>query len=224
MVTTLYRALPGKTLGSRLEALGVATEFAGAVLLAREMEGGIRFGLGATLATTKTAIQQIGGLESIVDYIADDYELGSRIAAAGHRIELAQTVVETALPDYSFGAFWAHQLRWARTVKACRPAQYLGLLFTLGLPWAVLAVLTAPLSWWTWLIFGAAAVTRFAAAWFVPMRVLGDRQIVRDLWLVPVRDFVALAIWIGSYMGNTVQWRGMSFKLNKGKLQEVDSS
>jgi ceramide glucosyltransferase len=221
MVTTLYRALPGKTLGSRLEALGLATEFAGAVLLAREMEGGIRFGLGATLATTKTAIQKISGLEAIVDYIADDYELGARIAAKGHRIELAKTIVETALPDYSFGEFWSHQLRWARTVKACRPAQYLGLLFTLGLPWAVLAVIASPLSWWTWLVFGVTAVTRFASAWFVPTRVLDDHQIVRDLWLLPVRDFVALAIWVASYMGNTVEWRGMRFRLNKGKLEKA---
>jgi ceramide glucosyltransferase len=221
MVTTLYRALPGKTLGSRLEALGLATEFAGAVLLAREMEGGIRFGLGATLATTKTAIQEIGGLEAIVDYIADDYELGARIAAKGHRIELAQTIVETALPDYTFGEFWSHQLRWARTVKACRPAQYLGLLFTLGLPWAVLAVIASPLSWWTWLVFGVAAVTRFASAWFVPTRVLQDDHVVRDLWLVPVRDFVALAIWVASYMGNTVEWRGIHFKLRDGKLERA---
>ena len=221
MVTALYRALPGKTLGSRLEALGLATEFAGAVLLAREMEGGIRFGLGATLATTKTAIQQIGGLEAIVDYIADDYELGSRIAAKGHRIELAQTIVETALPDYSFAEFWSHQLRWARTVKACRPAQYMGLLFTLGLPWAVLAVIASPLNWWAWLVFGVAAVTRFASAWFVPTRVLEDTQIARDLWLVPVRDFVALAIWVSSYMGNTVEWRGMRFRLQKGKMQRA---
>lgn len=221
MVTTLYRALPGETLGSRLEALGLATEFAGAVLLAREMEGGIRFGLGATLATTKTAIQQIGGLEAIVDYIADDYELGARIAAKGHRIELAQTIVETALPDYSFGEFWSHQLRWARTVKACRPAQYLGLIFTLGLPWAVLAVIANPLSWWTWLVFGVAAVTRFVSAWFVPTRVLQDDHVVCDLWLVPVRDFVALAIWFGSYFGNTVEWRGTRFRLQKGKMQRA---
>jgi ceramide glucosyltransferase len=221
MVTALYRALPGKTLGSRLEALGLASEFAGAVLLAREMEGGIRFGLGATLATTKTAVQEIGGLEAIVDYIADDYELGARIAAKGHRIELAQTIVETALPDYSFGEFWSHQLRWARTVKACRPAQYLGLLFTLGLPWGVLAVIVSPINWWTWLVFGIAAVTRFASAWYVPTHVLRDDYVVRDLWLVPMRDFVALAIWVASYMGNTVEWRGMRFKLRKGKLERV---
>ncbi len=163
MVTCLYRALPGKTLGSRLEAVGLSTEFAGAVLIARALEGGVRFGLGATMTTTKAALREIGGLETLVDYLADDYELGMRIAATGHRVELANTIVETALPDYTLREFWLHQLRWARTVKSCRPAQYFGLLFTLGLPWAVIAVILRPLCWWTWLALGITAAVRFAS-------------------------------------------------------------
>ena len=86
MVTTLYRGLAGKTLGSKLEALGLSTDFAGGVLVARAMEGGIRFGLGATLATTKTVLGEIGGLEHLVEYLGDDYELGARAAAAGTRL------------------------------------------------------------------------------------------------------------------------------------------
>ncbi len=89
MVTTLYRGLAGKTLGSKLEALGLSTDFAGGVLIARAMEGGIRFGLGATIATTKTVLGEIGGLEPLVDYLGDDYELGARAAAAGYKVELA---------------------------------------------------------------------------------------------------------------------------------------
>src|SRR5208283_3826725 len=107
MVTTLYRGIAGATLGSRLEALGLSTDFAGGVLVARALEGGIRFGLGATIATTKTVLAAIGGLEPLADYLGDNYELGVRTAAAGYRVELAGIVVETALPDYSFGDFWA---------------------------------------------------------------------------------------------------------------------
>ena len=221
MVTTLYRALPGKTLGSRLEALGIATDFAGGVLLARALEGGVRFGLGATIATSKTVLRQIGGLEPLADYLADDYELGARIAAAGNRIELADTVVETALPDYSFRDFWGHQMRWARTVKDRRPAQYLGLVVTFGLPWALLAVMAGPSWWWTWLVLLAAAIGRVVSAWVVGKRILNDPRVVRDLWLVPVRDFVGLAVWLVSYADNTVEWRGLRFKLRKGKLQEL---
>ncbi len=162
MVTTLYRGIAGKTLGSRLEALGLSTDFAGGVLVARALEGGIRFGLGATIATTKTVLREIGGLEPLVDYLGDDYELGARVAAAGYKVELADTVVETALPDYSFREFWVHQMRWARNVKDRRPAQYFGLIVTFALIWAVLAVLAAPHAWWTWLVLGVTAVARLS--------------------------------------------------------------
>jgi ceramide glucosyltransferase len=220
MVTTLYRAIAGKTLGSRLEALGISSDFAGGVLIAREMQGGIRFGLGATLATTKSVLREIGGLEPLADYLGDDYELGARVAAAGRRVELSHAVVETALPDYSFRDFWKHQLRWARNVKDRRPMQYLGLIVTFGLPWAILGVFFW-LSWWSCLVLGVAVITRFAAAIFVGRGVLEDEQVGRDLWLVPVRDFIALAIWIASFFGNTVEWRGLRFRLRKGKLEKT---
>ena len=64
MVTALYRGLAGRTLGSKLEALGLSTDFAGGVLVARALEGGIRFALGATIATTKTVLREIGGFLS----------------------------------------------------------------------------------------------------------------------------------------------------------------
>lgn len=221
MVTTLYRALAGETMGSKLEALGISTDFAGGVLVARALEGGIRFGLGATLATTKTVLRQIGGLEPLVDYLGDDYELGARIAAAGRQVVLADVVVETALPDYSFREFWLHQLRWARNVKDRRPAQYVGLMLTFGVPWALAAVFASPLSWWTWLVLLATFAMRMSAAMKVGRGVLHDPQLTRDLWLVPLRDFVALAVWIWSYAGNTVQWRGLRFRLRNGKLEKI---
>jgi ceramide glucosyltransferase len=220
MVTTLYRALPGKTLGSKLEALGISTDFAGGVLVARALEGGLRFGLGATIATTKTILREIGGLEPLADYLGDDYEIGSRVAAAGHRVELADTVVETALPDYSFRDFWRHQLRWARNVKDRRPSQYIGLIVTFGLPWAILGVMFW-LSWWSCLVLAVATIARFASAILVGRGVLDDDQVGRDLWLLPARDFVALAVWVASFVGNTVEWRGMRFRLRKGKLDEI---
>jgi ceramide glucosyltransferase len=219
MVTTLYRALPGKTIGSKLEALGLSSDFAGGVLVARELEGGIRFGLGATIATTKTILREIGGLEPLADYLGDDYEIGARIAVAGHKVELADAMVETALPDYSLRDFWQHQLRWARNVKDRRPTQYAGLIVTFGLPWAILGVFFW-LSWWSCLALALAVSTRFVAAIFVGRGVLDDDHVASNLWLLPVRDFVALMIWFASFFGNTVVWRGMRFRLRRGKLEK----
>jgi ceramide glucosyltransferase len=221
MVTTLYRGLAGNTLGSKLEALGLSTDFTGGVLVARAMEGGIRFGLGATIATTKTVLREIGGLEPLVDYLGDDYELGARAASAGHKIELADTIVETALPHYSFHELWLHQMRWARNIKDRRPAQYFGLIATFGLVWAAIAVLYDPFAWWTWLVLAIATATRFTSAVIVGRGVSNDPRVVRDLWLLPLRDFVALLIWIASYAGNEVEWRGLRFRLRKGKLERV---
>src|SRR5208283_5026739 len=186
------------TLPSRVEALGLSTDFMGGVLLAREMEGGVRFALGATIATTKRVLCEIGGLEPLVDYLGDDYELGARTAAAGYDVELADVVVETALPDYGMGAFWAHQMRWARNVKDRRHGQYFGLIVTFGLAWGILAVLVAPQVWWTWVALAIVAVSRTFAAIAIARGVLNDPGVPRDLWLVPVRDFIALAVWFAS--------------------------
>ncbi len=221
MVTTLYRAIAGKTLGSRLEALGLSTDFAGGVLVARALEGGIRFGLGATIATTKTVLREIGGLEPLADYLGDDYELGARAAAAGYKVELADIVVETALPDYSFRDFWAHQIRWARNVKDRRRAQYFGLIVTFALVWAAFAVLAAPHAWWPWLVLAVTAIVRLTSAVIVGRRVLQDPQVLRDLWLVPLRDLIGLAVWIVSYAGNEIEWRGLRFRLRDGKLERL---
>jgi ceramide glucosyltransferase len=221
MVTALYRGLAGRTLGSKLEALGLSTDFSGGVLVARVMEGGIRFALGATIATTKTVLREIGGVEPLADYLGDDYELGARTAAAGYQVRLADIVVETALPDYSFREFWAHQLRWDRNVKDCRGAQYFGLIVSFGLIWAVLAVVAAPHAWWTWLALAVTAALRLTSAVVVGRGVLADPQVLRDLWLLPLRDLVALAVWLVSYFGDEVEWRGMRFRLHHGKLERI---
>src|SRR5271166_1797627 len=220
MVTALYRGIAGTTLGSKLEALGLSADFMGGVLVARALQG-IRFALGGTMATSKTVLAAIGGLERLAAYLSDDYELGSRTAAAGYQVELADTVVDTAMPDYNFRDFWTHQTRWARTVKACRQAEYFGLIVTFGLIWAVFAVLADPEAWWTWLVLAVTAITRLASAVVVGRVVLDDRQVLRDLWLVPLRDLMALAVWAVSFFGNNVEWRGVRFKLRDGKLEKI---
>jgi ceramide glucosyltransferase len=221
MVTTLYRGLAGKTLPSKLEALGLGTDFMGGVLVAREMEGGVRFALGATIATTKSVLREIGGLEALVDHLGDDYELGARTAAAGYKVELADAVVETALPDYTWREFWAHQMRWARNVKDRRRAQYFGLVVTFGLAWGILAVVAAPWAWWTWAALGVIVLVRVAAAVAIGRGVLSDPGVARDLWLLPLRDFAALAVWIASFAGDEIEWRGLKFRVRDGKLERM---
>jgi ceramide glucosyltransferase len=218
MVTALYHAEAGRSLASRMEAVTIATDFTGGVLCAVELEGGLRFGLGSTLAFTREACEAIGGVEVLVDYLADDHELGKMISEAGYRVELSEVVVETYLPDYGWRAMFEHQLRWARTMRDLRKWGYAGVGMTFGLPWAMLAALCAGGAAWSFALLGAVAAARFASAAVLCGPVLHDRQTMRDLWLVPARDMVGLAIWFASFAGDTIVWRGERFHLKDGKL------
>ena len=218
MVTALYRAHAGGTLSSRLEAVTIGTDFAGGVLSALVLERGIHFALGSTLAIRRDVLQQIGGLEPLVNHLADDYELGLRTSQAGYRVHLTDVVVDTYLPDYTFGAMFAHQLRWARTVRDMRKAGYAGVLLTFGLPWAILAAAFASFSPWSVALLTAVAITRFTAGATLCGPVLRDLRTLRDIWLIPVRDFLGIVIWIWSFAADTVTWRGEVFHLKDGKL------
>ncbi|MGA8153649.1 MAG: bacteriohopanetetrol glucosamine biosynthesis glycosyltransferase HpnI [Terriglobales bacterium] len=217
MVTCFYRGIANRTLGSRLESLGISTDFCPGVLVARQLEG-IKFGLGSTLAFRRSDLQAIGGFEAVVDYLADDYELGKRIAALGRKIELSDVVVETFLPEYTRGKFLAHQLRWARTIRDSRFWGYLGLGSTFGLPWATLALILAGGAAWAWGLLAVTAALRLAVAIYAGRTVLHDRQVLRLLPLIPLRDALAMFVWLISFAGHTVSWRGDSFRLQNGRL------
>ena len=218
MVTCMYRGQASATLGSRLEAIGISTEFHPGVLAARQLEGDIRFALGSTLAMSRPALKAIGGLEPLVDYLADDYELGYRIAGAGFRVILSDVVVDTHVAAYSLSRFFEHQMRWGRSTRDSRQWGYLGLVLTFALPWAVLAVIAASGATWSWALLAGALLMRLAVAFEVGLHVLDDRQLFRFWWLIPIRDFVGVAVWAASFAGHTVSWRGHRFILRDGKL------
>jgi ceramide glucosyltransferase len=221
MVTCLYRGVPAGSLGSRLEALGISTDFCAGVLVAQKLERGIRFGLGSTLALRRTDLQSIGGFESLLDYLADDYELGVRIANKGLRVKLSEVVVETFLPVYTLRGFVEHQLRWGRCIRDSRPWGHLGLVTTFGLMWSLLALILGKGALWAWLLLFAVLLARALMAISVGKQVLHDTQVMRSLWLLPLRDLMAVGLWIGSLLGHTVRWRGETFRLKRGKLVRV---
>jgi ceramide glucosyltransferase len=221
MITCLYRGIAGPTLGSRLESVGISTDFSAGVLVARAIEGGVRFALGSTMAFRRRDLEAIGGFESFVDYLADDYELGKRIANLDLSVQLSEVVVETFLPAYDLRQFFEHQLRWARGVRDARRGGYLGLLFTFGWIWAMLGLLASHGAGWAWGLAGAAILLRILVGWTVGVRVLHDRQVMRFVPLLPLRDLVALAVWVASFASNRITWRGDRFHLKDGKLARI---
>ncbi|MBV8675400.1 MAG: bacteriohopanetetrol glucosamine biosynthesis glycosyltransferase HpnI [Acidobacteriaceae bacterium] len=221
LVTAPYRGQAHGTLGSKLEALGISTDFFPGVLVALKMDGEIRFGLGSTLAVSKSALEAIGGFAPLVDALADDYELGRRVAKAGYGVVLSREVVETSVPAYTLSGYLAHQLRWARGIRDSRRAGYLGLVFTYGLPWALLNWVASGFAIEGLALLSLALLARVTVALGVGIGILNDWQVMRDLWLIPVRDLTGLAVWVWSFAGNTVTWRGETFRLEKGVLKRV---
>jgi ceramide glucosyltransferase len=221
MVTCLYRGVPAATLGSRLESLGISSDFCPSVLVAQQVEGGIRFGLGSTLAFRRADLSKIGSFISIVDYLADDYELGARIAGLGKKVVLSDTVVETHVPAYDLKGFLAHQMRWARGVRDARLGGYIGLILTFGLMWASLALIGSGAAAWSGVVLLVIILFRVAVALVVGGRALSDRYAVSQVWLLPLRDLFAVGVWLASFAGHTVTWRGDRFELKNGRLTRI---
>jgi ceramide glucosyltransferase len=221
MVTCLYRGVPAETMGSRMEALGISTDFCPGVLVARQLEGGLRFGLGSTLAFRRADLGRIGGFKAIVDFLADDYELGRRVAGLGLKVVLSDVVVETHLPAYDTRGFIGHQMRWNRGVRDARTAGYAGLVFTFGLAWALLNMILARGALWSWAVLAVVAALRLAVAIAVGKTVLRDGSLLRNVSLLPLRDVIAAALWIASFFGHTVMWRGDRFELKNGRLIRI---
>ncbi len=218
MVTCLYRGVASHTLGSRLESIGTSTDFCPAVLAARQLQG-VRFGLGSTLAFSRKALNAAGGFQPLLDYLADDYELGARIAQAGFEVRVSDVVVDHFQPGYTMREFLDHQLRWARAIRDSRRWGYAGLIVTFPLVWAAFAVLFSDGAPWSWILLAAMALMRSAVAWVGAKRILQDPQLARDFWLIPLRDALALAIWAASFAGHKILWRGIEFELKDGKLR-----
>ncbi len=223
LVTCLYRGVASPTLGSHLEAVGISTDFVPGVLSARFLEKGLRFGLGSTLAFRRRDLEAIGGFEALLDYLADDYELGRRIAATGKRVELSAATVTTFLPAYTPRQFFQHQLRWSRTIRDARRWGYTGLLFTFGVSWALLTLLSARGAAWARLLFALTFAARLAVGFVAAEMVLKDRRIfrsegLRNILLLVLRDLIAPLVWAASFMGNRIHWRGEVFNLKDGRL------
>lgn len=173
------------------------------------------------MAFRRRDLHAIGGFEPLVDYLADDYQLGQRISGLGLKVEIPDVVVETFLPRYILGGFFSHQLRWARTIRDSRFSGYVGMGITYGLTWAILALIFASGTAWAWGLLAVTAAMRVAVALTVGNGILHDRNVLRWLLLLPLRDVTAVIVWFVSFAGHTVTWRGEQFRLQNGKLTRV---
>lgn len=216
LVTCPYRGDAGRSLGSRLEAIGISTGFAPDVLAAWLLEG-VNFALGATMAVRRSVLGEIGGFEALADFYADDYELGHRVAAR-RRVELCRWPVVTVLPEESLRESYRHQVRWAAVIRSARPAGHVGLVFTFALPWTIAAMVASPSLAVAAAYLAAYLGLRAAVAWVVGVRGLGDTQFGRRCWMVPLRDAFAFLVWLSSFIPQPLHWRGDVYYVRRGRL------
>jgi ceramide glucosyltransferase len=223
-VTCFYRCAGGGTIAADLDMLGMCMDSVPSALVARWLEGKIQFAFGWTMATTKTRLAEIGGWEAMANHHSDDFELGNRIASKGHRVELMREPVWMVFPREKFSDFFRHEFRWAIGLRNVRPSGYAGMIFTHGLPWAVLAAVVAATSGWagTAAAFVAAYLAlRLGLAYAAGVWGLQDRNIASKLWLAPVRDLISAAVWFAGFFTNRITWRGLEYRVRNRLLEPI---
>ncbi len=215
LVNCFYRLANPVTLAMRWEAFAINADFWSQVLLAASLKP-LDFALGAVIAMRRKALAEIGGFNSLTSCLADDYQLGHRIAGKGHRLAICPIVVECWDAPMNGRDVWHHQLRWARTIRVCQPLPYFFSILSNATFWPLLwlvislilsATRCAPLT------AAVCLLIRICLAQNLQRRFTPERKLVSPFWLVPVKDLLQVALWFGAFMGNTVEWHGQRMKL-----------
>lgn len=216
LITCPYRAVPGASLWSRLEAIGMNTELLGGVMVARMIEG-MRFALGCTLAVRRSVLEQMGGFGYLQEFLAEDFIIGQRTAELGHQVVLSSSIIQHRIGSQGMMRNLSHRLRWARSTRRSRPAGYWGQIFTYPLPIALVLLVQWPAAWPLVLITLA---LRAGAALATAEFVLHDPLFRKQWWLLPAQDILGFLVWMGGFLGDTIVWRDRKCTvLRDGRLQ-----
>jgi ceramide glucosyltransferase len=215
LVSCFYRLANPTSTAMCWEAVAVNADFWSQVLQATSL-GPLNFALGAALLVRRKALVDIGGFNSLANYLADDYQLGHRLAEKGHRLALCPVVVECWNAPMNWRDVWRHQLRWARTIRVCQPLPYFFSILSNATFWPLLWLMTSlvlPVTFCSSLAAVVCLLIRIVLAQNLQRRFTPDKDLVSPFWLVPVKDLLQVALWLAAFAGNTVEWRGLRMKL-----------
>jgi len=215
LVSCFYRLANPVTTAMRCEAVAINADFWSQVLQSASLKP-LDFALGAAMLMRRKLLEEIGGFAALTNCLADDYQLGHRIAQRGHRIVLCPVVVECWDAPMNWRDVWKHQLRWARTIRVCQPVPYFFSILSNATLWPLLWLI-ASLLWSKTLyappIAAVCLLIRMVLAQNLQRRLMPSRNNLVPLWLVPVKDLLQAATWAGAFLGNTVEWRGQKMCL-----------
>jgi ceramide glucosyltransferase len=220
LVNCFYRLSNPGGLATRWEAIAINADFWSSVLQAQSLKE-VDFALGAVMALRAEQLRQMGGFAYLADYLADDYQLGRQIARLGKRIVFSTVVVDCRESPRNWAQAWAHQVRWARTIRVCEPLLFFFSILDNAAFWPLLWLLASCL----WRSAGAGAVLPACLCFFLfriatglqqEWRLTGSRVHFRWFWMVPVKDLLNVAVWVAAFTGNQIQWRGQRYRVMPG--------
>ena len=219
LVNSYYSLTKMRNAAMWWEAIGINADFWAQVRQSNSLKP-MDFALGAVMGMRREVLAAIGGFGSLVDHLADDYELGGLVARHGWRIELVPQVAECREAEFGWRRAWAHQLRWARTIRVCRPGSYFASILNNTTLWLLLWLAASGPA--VGCVVGAGLLLRLLVAANLMRLLTGDCRHVPWLWLVWVKDLLGVLVWAGAFLGNTVQWRGEAFRiLPGGRLERL---
>jgi ceramide glucosyltransferase len=218
--TCLYLSTNEKTLVEQIQTIGMISDFFEGIMVAWKLDG-VKFAFGQTILARRKAIEGFGGYETIEDMPADDLRVGRMIAEQGYTVELLPYVVESA-PDFNSLADLLHKrLRWMTVMHRMRPWGHVGLLFTWGLPWALIALAVRPTAAVAAGYLGGYLVVRVLMTWQLGIRGMRAQGLWGKMPLIPVWDLLAFCIWLASFTRSTIRWRGVDYSIRKGTLEPL---
>ena len=208
-VTCPYTGLGGANAWSTLAAMGTSYDFLPNVLFGTWW-GLAHACLGSTIALRKTTLSQIGGFESFSDFLADDYEIGRAVRQRGLRVALIPLAVGHRCTEAGAVDLFRHELRWNRTIRVLRPFEHIGTIITHPFALALVAIALPGTGF-----YGIAAVLAALGARFV-LKLSVERAFktyAGPHWLLPVRDIISFAVFLLSFFGQQVAWRGARYQI-----------
>lgn len=212
--TCLYRTQDSFSFASAIEAFFINGDFLPSVLVANYL--GMQFGLGATIAVRRKVLDEIGGFVALANYLADDYEIGNRIIRAGYKLHLCDYLVDVVLQEAGLMEYLRHNVRWARTIRSCRPSGYFLRIFTRGTPFSIAFLIITDFSTWGLALFFVHLLSRVLTSTIIEVVYLKDTKTLSHLLLLPVKDFITFIVWCWGFAGNKVVWGKNTFYLLEG--------
>ncbi len=221
-VTCFYVSTGEKTLVDDLQSVGMVSDFYAGLLVAKQLDG-VKFALGPTITTTRSHLAKFGGYGAIENRPADDLLVGRLIAETGYEVRLLPYTIETVADYQSLRELLFKRMRWLVVMRNMRPLGHLGLVFTQGLPWCLIAIAVKPTLLVGLGFFGAYLAFRIAITWTIGVWGLKRPAFLKTMPLVMAWDALACLLWLASFVRSTIRWRGDNYYIRDGMLVPSNS-